>query len=441
MIQAPPYPSKPLEEGVSRRTFLEQLSLLGASSGILQLASALQGSSMSQGAPKKVALLATEVRRHSHAQHFIDRLLEGYGWHGEHYFPQLKLVSLYVDQFPENDLARDRERRHGVPIYGSIAEALTRGTNQLDVDGVIIIAEHGQYPTNAKGQKQYPRYRFFKEMVEVFERSGRAVPVFNDKHYSTRWEECVEMVEDSHRLGFPLLAGSSLPVTWRIPSIDMPWNSDLKESVCVCYGGVDSYDIHGLETAQCMSERRHGGEAGVRSVHAMRGKKVWDQLASRATTEQLLIAALNRSHQCRPPSGGPWRPPSADWIQEACPNPVAYWIEHEDGFRTTLFMLNGLVQDFTYAGMHADGNILSCLMHLPMPPAHTTTADFFNPLSRRIEETIALEHATYPPERTLLTSGITLFAVESLYRGEVALNTPELNIPYQVGPRSSYWRG
>ena len=80
-------------------------------------------------------------------------------------------------------------------------------------------------------------------------------------------------------------------------------------------------------------------------------------------------------------------------------------------------------------------------MHLPMPPAHTTTADFFNPLSRRIEETIALEHATYPPERTLLTSGITLFAVESLYRGEVALNTPELNIPYQVGPRSSYWRG
>ena len=53
MIQAPPYPCKHLEEGVSRRTFLEQLSLLGASSGILQLASTLQGSSMSQGAPKK----------------------------------------------------------------------------------------------------------------------------------------------------------------------------------------------------------------------------------------------------------------------------------------------------------------------------------------------------------------------------------------------------
>ena len=221
------------------------------------------------------------MRRHSHAQHFIDRLLEGYGWHGEHYFQlKLRLVSLYVDQFPENDLARDRERRHGVPIYGSIAEALTRGTNQLDVDGVVIIAEHGQYPTNAKGQKQYlaivSSRRWWRCSREAGERT-----VFNDKHYSTRWEECVEMVEDSHRLGFPLLAGSSLPVTWRIPSIDMPWNSDLKESVCVCYGGVDSYDIHGLETAQCMSERRHGGEAGVRSRHAMRGKKVWDQLASR----------------------------------------------------------------------------------------------------------------------------------------------------------------
>jgi hypothetical protein len=52
----------------------------------------------------------------------------------------------------------------------------------LDVDGVIIIAEHGDYPRNDKGQKRYPRYDFFKEMVKVFESSGRSVPVFNDKH-------------------------------------------------------------------------------------------------------------------------------------------------------------------------------------------------------------------------------------------------------------------
>ena len=70
------------------------------------------------------------------------------------------------------------------------------------------------------------------------------------------------MVDDARRLGFPFLAGSSLPVTWRLPQVDMPLDGPLVESVCMGYGGVDSYDFHGLETAQCMSERRRGGERG-----------------------------------------------------------------------------------------------------------------------------------------------------------------------------------
>jgi hypothetical protein len=190
---------------------------------------------------KKVALVATEVRKYSHAQHFVDRFLEGYGWHGEHHYPPMDLVSLYVDQAPRGDLSRDREARHPVKIYPTIAEACTLGASKLAVDAVVIIGEHGQYPRNDKGQRLYPRYRFHKEVVKVFENSGRAVPVFNDKHLSTDWKEAAEMVDDSRRLGFPYLAGSSLPVTWRIPSIEMPLDTPLEESVCVCYGGVDSY--------------------------------------------------------------------------------------------------------------------------------------------------------------------------------------------------------
>lgn len=425
----------------TRRHFLKSLSLTGVATACGQLSAALSSTHSNPKRPPRVALLATEVRRHSHAQHFIDRLLEGYGWHGEHYFPQINLVSMYVDQFPENDLARDRERRHGVPIYPTIAEALTRGGNSLDVDGVIIIAEHGDYPKNDKGQKRYPRYRFFKEMVKVFESSGRSVPVFNDKHLSTEWDECVEMVEDSKRLNFAFLAGSSLPVTWRIPAVDIPWNADLRESVSVCYGGVDSYDIHGLETAQCMSERRAGGESGVKSVHAVRGNEVWSMLKKRDSTRELLMAALARSHHIKAPEQWSFKPPTLEWIQQASPGAIAYFIEHNDGFLTTLFMLNGFVLDFTYAGMHGNGDITSCQMHLPMPPRQTSTADFFNPLSRRIEESIVSGHAVYPPERTLLTSGMTLFGVESLYRGSAKLLTPELKVPYKVEPLSTFWRG
>ena len=126
---------------------------------------------------KKLALIATEVRRHSHAQHFIDRHALGYNWGGQWLSPRCDLVGLYVDQFPEGDLARIRSKKYGIPIFPSIADAVTLGTGKLAVDGVVIIGEHGDYPKNDRGQTLYPRYKFFKQAVKVFESSGRSVPI------------------------------------------------------------------------------------------------------------------------------------------------------------------------------------------------------------------------------------------------------------------------
>ncbi len=394
-----------------------------------------------RAAPKKVALIATEVRKYAHAQHFVDRCLEGYGWQGRHHRPPFNLAGLYVDQFPAGDLARERSQRHGVRIYPTIAEALTLGGPSLAVDGVIIIGEHGQYRRNEKGQTLYPRYRFFKEVVKVFEARGRSVPVFNDKHLSTLWSECVEMVADSKRLNFPFLAGSSLPVTWRIPSLDIPLHTPLTASLCIGYGGVDSYDLHGLETAQCMSERRAGGEVGVKSVHAVRGSRVCDLIAANDLFQQLTFAALARSHTCKARPGYTYSIPDLAWLRDNSSGYFAYLIEHRDGFQTVLLMLNGLVQDFTYAGMvQRTGEIISCQMHLPMPPRMTTLADFFNPQFHHIEQMILSGAAPYPVERTLLTSGLTLYGVESLFRGQARLETPELRVAYQSAGPSTFWR-
>jgi hypothetical protein len=387
---------------------------------------------------KKIALIGTEVRRHSHAQHFIDRFLLGYTWGGAWRRPDVDLMSLYIDQFPENDLARAVAKRHNVPIYPSIAEALTLGTSKLAVDGVAIIAEHGKYSRNEKGQTLYPRYKFFKEIVKIFETSGRSVPVFNDKHLSTEWRECVEMVADSKRLGFEFLAGSSLPVTRRMPAIDMPYGTLLTESVCAAYGGMDSYDFHGLETAQCMSERRKGGEVGIRRVLALRGEKMWEHVARRETTVRLLVAALTRSHNLPVQEGYPTDAVTFDWARKVFPEGWAYFIEHRDGFRTTLFMLP--IHDFNYAGLNArTGEIISCQMYLPMPTHGSTTADFFNPQIRYIERMIVENRAPYPVERTLLTSGMTLAGVESFHRG-AAVETPEMAVRYIAPKQSLFWR-
>jgi hypothetical protein len=419
---------------LSRRSFL----LSTAAAATVACASPLTARAAARPR-KRIALIGTVVRRHSHAQHFIDRFLLGYTWDGGWHRPEVELVSLYIDQFPEGDLARATARRHGVPLFPSIAEALTLGGSRLDVDGVVIIGEHGKYPRNEKGQTLYPRHDFFKQVVKVFERSGRSVPVFNDKHLSTDWQQCVEMVTDAQRLRFPFLAGSSLPVTRRMPPLDMPYGTPLSESVCAGYGGVDSYDFHGYETAQCMSERRKGGEVGLRSVQALRGARLWEEMASRETTQRLLVAALTRSHNLPVVEGYPTDPVAFEWARKVFPEALAFFVEHRDGFRTTLFLLP--IQDFNYAGLNRrTGEIISCQMYLPMPMHGSTTADFFNPLIHHIERMIVENRAPYPVERTLLTSGMTLAGVESLHRGGQRVDTPEMEVRYSAPKASLFWQ-
>lgn len=390
---------------------------------------------------KRIAFLGTEVRTHSHAQHFLDRHAMGYTYGGKWQAPRFDIASVFIDQHPDGDLAPSRIEKYKLKQFSSIEEALTLGTSKLAVDGVVIIAEHGKYTDNEKGQRRYPRYDWFKKVVKVFEASGRSVPVFNDKHLSTVWSECVEMVEDSKRLEFPFLAGSSLPVTWRMPSIDMPIDTPLKESVCVCYGRPDSYDFHGLETAQCMSERRKGGEVGISRVVALRGENLWQTLRMEKyrDTRRLIASALTRSHNLPVDTGYPTAPVTFEWAEKALTDSIGYLIEHRDGFKTTMLM--SPIRDFNYAGLRADNDeIVSCQMYLPMPTHGSSTADFFNPLARHIETLVIENAAPYPVQRTLLTSGMVIAGVDSLFQKSQVIETPEMSVKYNVKPESHYWR-
>ena len=326
-----------------------------------------------------------------------------------------------------------------MPIYPTVEEALTLGGSKLAVDGVVIIGEHGEYPSNDQGQTLYPRYKFFKQVVKVFEveRPQRARvqrQASLDRMVAVRGDgERLEAAEISvhGRLVAPRHAAACRPSTCR-------YGTPLSESVCVGYGRPDSYDFHGLETAQCMSERRKGGEMGIKSVQALRGEKLWDYVATRDATQRLLVAALDRSHNLPEENGYPTEPVSFDWARKVFPEGYGYFIEHRDGLRTSLFMLP--IRDFNYAGLNSEtGEIISCQMYLPMPDHGSTTADFFNPLVHYIEQMIVSNAPPYPIERTLLTSGMTLAGVDSLHRGGEIVQTPEMEVRYQPPKESQYW--
>ena len=395
----------------------------------------------------RIAAVVTIYHKYAHAQHIVDRFLEGYGWNGRHHRPEMDLVALYVDQVGENDLSRDRaERFPSMTVYPTIRETLTQGGHALDVDGVLLIGEHGDYPTNDRGQRLFPRYEFFREIVDVFRESGRSVPVFNDKHLSWKWEWCREMVNTARDMGFPMLAGSSLPVTWRTPSIDMPYGAPVTEAVCVACGGIDGGDIHALETLQCMVERREGGETGVRWVQAYRGDAVWKAHHEGVWSRELFESAMSRSHTLTPSRPGFNNPfPTIDDLKKIVEDPIAYVYEHHDGLRSAMLLLNGLVQDFNFAArIEGRDAPLSTQMYLPMPPARTTLANFFSPQVHHIERLFLTGEPSYPVERTLLTSGLVIAGVDSLAQeqgdGQRQVETPHLDIAYVAPEESTYWR-
>jgi hypothetical protein len=377
-------------------------------------------------------VIATVYRARSHAQHFCDRFLVGYPRDGRWHRPKARIVSLYVDQRPANDQSIDRAREFGVGVYTTIAEALRCGGDKLAVDAVLIMAEHGDYARNEKSQILYPRYEFFKECVAVFETDGRAVPVYNDKHLSYSFAKAKEMVGDAHRLGFPLLAGSSLPVTWRLPDVELPLGCIIEEALMVGVGGSDPMDYHALEAMQCMVERRHGGESGVRAVQLIEGEAVWRAGEAGRWSQELLEAALSCSDT---PCGLPEEDGrtidliGSGELYRLVENPAAYFIEYNDGLRATLLMLNGAVKDFCFAArLQGEAAPVATQFFLPPGPNVTYSAR----LVEKIEEMIVSGQAPYPAERTLLVSGMLESCLTSRVQDYAPLETPHLQVTYRV---------
>lgn len=394
---------------------------------------------------KRVAAIVTWYRDQSHANVLVTKLIEGYELMWAPVHSRLDVVSLYVDQFPQDDISREISAKHGIPIFPTIGEALTLGGERLAVDGVILVGEHGDYPLNEKGQKHYPRRRFFEETVAVFREKGSVVPVFNDKHLAFNWPDAKWMYDTARAMNIPLMAGSSIPITFRCPPVQVPLEAEIEEIVAVGNGPLESYGFHALEMTQCLAERRRGFESGVASVQCLSGPAFWDAWRagdrwSRTLQEAALAAvphaegdaehfyqrrraARQQNPATRPSGGSPTSPPEG--AEEA------FLVEYRDGLRLTVLMLNGYVQQRGVAvGMRGqEAPLATCFIQAPGGQAETNWN--FAHLTALIEDFVETGHPPYPVERTLLTTGILDAAMTSRYEGGKRLETPELAIDYR----------
>jgi hypothetical protein len=379
--------------------------------------------SMAAPETRPVAGITTVYRKRSHADVILGKILEGFNHDGKDK-PGLRLASLYVDQFPNGDMSRDLAAKHGFRLCKSIPEALTLGGEKLGVDGVLIVGEHGDYPDNEKGQKLYPRRAFFEEVAKTFRKTGKSVPVLMDKHLSATWDDAKWVYDTANELFCPMVAGSTIPLTWRRPKLMLPKGCELTAAVQLGYGPFEGYGFHALEGLQCMVERRKGGETGVAAVTALRGPAMWEAMAAGRFSQTLIEEAIRRAPAH---ANGDYKELSAKARDAGL-----MLVEYRDGLTAAVAILNGFLHEgdggaFCFAGrLKGEEQPRSTQFYLqqPEPFGH------FGYLVRAVDWMIRNGHAPYPAARTLLTTGILDAAMTRRHQGGKRIETPHLAIRY-----------
>ena len=394
---------------------------------------------------KRIAAIVTTWFPGSHADLIVSKFATGFPTVNGLIEPQVDLVSLYMDQVHPDDVGLDLARQYGVAIYSSVRSALTLTPpsaghwptapgwrdGELAVDGVLIVAEHGDYPIDDRERRHYPRRHFFDQVCAIFSASGRSAPVFTDKHLSYNWDDAHWMYRRARELGAPMMAGSSLPVSTRTPMLEHDLGAPIDEALSIGYhhsypGGLESYGFHTLELLQCFVERRAGFETGVAAVQCLEGDAVWQAAEAGLWSRELADAAESRVESRSP-----------DPMEMACSNPKVFLIEYRDGLRAATLMLPGHLGGFGYAA-RVDGKVQATGLNRVADSQQP-----FSYLGLNVQQMFLTDRPQYPVERTLLVTGVLDALIESRHRGHIRVETPHLAVKYEpsrhppISPNSS----
>jgi len=383
-----------------------------------------------------VAVLAASWFPNSHPDAIAGRILRTYSMDGTGIASELRIASLYNDRPQQGDISQQLAADYHIRLCPTIEDALTLGTGKLAVGGVILCTEWADYPRSPLGQIMYPHRQMFDAIVKVYQASGKVAPIFIDKHLADTWEDSKYIYDTAKRMGIPLMAGSSVPVGWRVPPIEINANVPLKEMVGISMPPLDGYGFHGLEAMQTLAERRKGGETGVTSVQCLEGPAVWEA-AGTLYDPELLADALAVNHPAL----------TLDQVKQRVKDPVLFIIHYSDGLRAEMFTLPGAANHWTAAWRYRNGVKAATMFGLDNAPRQLTMPDgrdqpprlrlLHHGLQMRgVEDMFLTGKPAWPVERSLLTSGILDRALVSKAEHGRVVETPEMSAIHY----DAYWR-
>ena len=389
--------------------------VLGKDGNITSITEQLTRALAGQDGIKKVAFITHIYRNSAHADVIGTKLFLGIPSDDGMVAPQVKIVSVFIEQVGANDTGIQIAAMNDTPVYPTVEEALTLGGDKLAVDAVIYVGEHGEYPYNRLGMKLYPRMNYLERIFRVFDASNRSVPVFTDKALSYSWLDSRWIYDRAKELNVPLMAGSSLPYCWRDKPLEHPIGVKIKEAVAIGYASLDAYGFHVTEILQCMVERRAGGETGVISVEGLKGDDVWAAIDSGKISQKLVDDACDTI-----------KGKAMGNMREIVKIPYAVIVNYADRTKGTIMMLDKYVKTGWAYSANTSKGIVATEFVLSGGPTYA----HFSYLALNIQKFI-VSGPTAPIERNLLTSGIIDMGIRSLTEGKVK-ETPFLNIKYSA---------
>lgn len=369
-----------------------------------------------------IAMVATACTPNSHADVLLRRWVEPavvdvqVGWPG----PRTRMASLAVWQKGDQDLSGELCRVHGIRECDTVESALTLGTPDLAVDAVMIVGEHGEFPNNALGQKLYPRKEMLDQVLAVFDRTGKQVPIFFDKHFSWNVHFARAMYAGLESRRVPWFGGSSISLCPFLPEPGDLRGEEFQEVVVTTWNALEAYLFHALEVLEAVVEQRAGGETGIDSIVAWRDVAAWQAMDRGEFSADLLEAAL------RSVAGETWAS-FQEWGARRDHPLEIFQLRYKDGLKATIVRLDGIIRKWAF-GARVQGR------ETPVAAAARagTLAEglpHFSRLARRIEDFFLTGESPVPGSRLYLTTLACAYCMQALAQPGIPLRNLNLVAP------------
>ncbi len=362
---------------------------------------------------RQIAFVLEDFALQTPAQQLLDRFLLGYRRSGA--CPKLDGVRITVAragdlQFPATaaGLLQSRAEETGLRLAD-----IPTAVREADA---LVIVPRADAPAPADGQLT---------AALTHAQSGAACFVFGA--LATRLAAARTVAALAAARQVTLASGTTLPATWRLSQVDLPRRAQVDAALIVVQGQSPLAELHALDGLLPVLERRAGGERGVRQVKFLAEADLWRAGDRREWSWSLLSAALSRSDSPQGDTlvdGRTQDLVGLGLVPKLATNPRGWLLEHTDGVRTALLVLDGVVADFNFAVRLADGSNLSAqLLRAPAP-----AQEHYSQLAAAMEDFFRTGKPPWPAQRSQLTAGLLDACRQTAAQPGVWLRTPELSL-------------